>query len=43
MCFLRNLSCTLIFCAMVLFGQADANKGQIVGTVYDAKRYPTPA
>ncbi len=31
-----------VLCAAGLFGQADANKGQIVGTVYDAKHAVIP-
>lgn len=31
-----------VLCAVMSFGQADANKGQIVGTVYDAKQAAVP-
>ena len=39
---LRNVCCVLLLCAAMLFGQADANKGQIVGTVYDMKQAAVP-
>src|SRR5216683_3254787 len=35
---LRNVYCVLAMSAAAAFGQSDANKGQISGTVYDAKQ-----
>lgn len=40
--FSQNVLCAFAIFAVVLFGQADANKGQIVGTVFDANQAAIP-
>ncbi|MCC6363320.1 MAG: TonB-dependent receptor [Bryobacterales bacterium] len=39
---LQNVLCASLLFAAMLFGQADANKGQIVGTVFDANHAAVP-
>ena len=38
----RILAISMLVCSAMLFGQSDANKGQIAGTVFDQKQAVIP-